>query len=204
MEFYKIKELKGTERDVLALYKYYTEKGKNKCCSMTNDQIADELNISTRYLREIKKHLKDLGYIRTDGGIKVTYLGVKGGATVPGGEELQLLKGGTTAPKRRSYSSTKEELQLPHKKEKKEKKEEKKGMTNLDLLLGRLPKEYLTPERIEYIKNNFMDRLNDINFNESGILDTWVTGIKVELNKRFPMEYIEKKKEVKSNTIDLL
>ena len=77
-------------------------------------------------------------------------------------------------------------------------------MTNLDLLLGRLPKEYLTPERIDYIKNNFMDRLNDINFNESGILDTWVTGIKVELNKRFPMKYLIKKQEPKSNTIDLL
>ena len=203
-EFYKIKELKGIERDVLALYKYYTVKGKNKCCSLTNEQIADDLNISKRHLRDIKKHLKELGYIRTDGGIKVTYLGVKGGATAPGGEELQLHKGGTTAPQRGSYSSQKEELQLLHKKEKKEKKEEKKGMTNFDRLVEPLPEDYKTQEKIDYIKNKYEDRINSIDSIDSAI-ESWVINIKIELNKVFPMEYkIPMKKEEVSDTIDLL
>ena len=82
-EFYKDQNLKGMERDVLALYKYYTENGKYKCCSLNNTQIAEFFNVSTRYLRTVKKHLKELGYISTDGGIKVTYLGIKVGTTAP-------------------------------------------------------------------------------------------------------------------------
>lgn len=77
-------------------------------------------------------------------------------------------------------------------------------MTNFDLLISKLPSEYRTPERIDYIKNNFLDRLNDVDLTEGGILDSWVTGMKVELNKRFPVEYIIEKKEPVSNTIDVL
>ena len=204
-EFYKIKELKGIERDVLALYKYYTVKGKNKCCSLTNEQIADDLNISTRYLKEIKKHLKELGYIRTDGGIKVTYLGVKGGEpqrtggvnySSPGGEPQLTLKGTTAHPKG--------EPQLTHKEEKKEKEERKKGMTNFDRLVELLPEDYKTQERIDYIKNKYEDRINSIDSIDSAI-DSWVINIKIELNKVFPMEYkIPMKKEEVSDTIDLL
>lgn len=74
-EFYKDKNLKGLERDILALYKYYTETENNRCCSMNSVQIAEYFNVSSRYIKSVKKHLKDLGYIRTDGGIKVYYVG---------------------------------------------------------------------------------------------------------------------------------
>lgn len=220
-EFYKIKELNGIERDVLAIYKYYTENGNNKCCSLNNTQIAEFLNVSTRYLRMVKTHLKKLGYIRTDGGIKVTYLGVQVGSTVPTLQEevgstvptINDEQVGSTVPTDRKYSSyqvgstvpIKQEVQFLHKKEKKEiKKEEKRDMTNFDLLLTRLPENYLTQERIDYMKEHYMDKINDVDMSDGGF-ESWITGIKIELNKIFPQEYkIEKKETVKVNdTIDL-
>ena len=97
MEFYKNTELKGLERDVLALYKYYTENGNNKCCSLNSVQIAEMFNVSSRYIKSVRQHLKELGYIRTDGGIKVIYVGIKG--------EVQLPSKGTTAPPKGNCSS---------------------------------------------------------------------------------------------------
>lgn len=218
-EFYKNKELNGMERDVLALYKYYTENGNNKCCSLNNTQIAEFLNVSTRYLRMVKKHLKDLGYIRTDGGIKVIYLGVQVGSTVPTIQDIQVgstvPQVGSTVPTDRKYSSyqvgstvpIKQEVQFLHKKEKKEKKEikkeEKKEMTNFDLLLTRLPENYLTQERIDYMKEHYMNKINDVDMSDGGF-ESWITGIKIELNKIFPQEYkIEKKEEPKIDYIDI-
>lgn len=74
-EILKMNDLGGTEKIVLGFYRYYTVEGRYKCCCMTNSQIAEYLNISIYNLRKIKAHLKQLGYIRTDGGIKVTYTG---------------------------------------------------------------------------------------------------------------------------------
>lgn len=224
-EFYKDKNLKGMERDVLALYKYYTENGKYKCCSLNNTQIADILNVSTRYLRMVKKHLCDLGYIKTDGGIKVTYIGLQVGSTVP----TQIIKVGSTVPQvgstvptNRKHSSyqigstvpIKQEAQFLHKEEKKEKenkKEEKRGMTNFDILIDKLPSEYNTQEKIDYIKDYITknellnNKLNDIDLNDGGISKSWVDGIKTILDKRYPpKDYHIKKEEVKSNTIDIL
>lgn len=188
-EFYKDTELKGLERDVLALYKYYTENGNNKCCSLNSVQIAEYFNVSSRYIKSIRKHLKELGYIRTDGGIKVIYVGVKG--------EVQLPQKGTTVPPGVSHSSPqkgttvppKGEPQFPHKKEKKDtkeiKKEEKRDMTNLDLLLDRLPEEYKTPEIIEFINTNYLDKINQADLSDGSILDTYVVRLKSELLKRF-------------------
>lgn len=75
-EFYKTKELNSSERCVLAIYRHYTIEDEQHYCSVTNSQIADYLNISVVYVKKIKKHLKELGYIKTD-GTKVIYLGVK-------------------------------------------------------------------------------------------------------------------------------
>ena len=214
-EFYKIKELKGLERDVLALYKYYTEKGNNKCCCLNAVQIAEYFNVSSRYIKNVKKHLKELGFIRTDGGIKVTYIGVKGGTTVPPKGEPQFTPKGTTvhpgvnhsSPQKGTTVHPKGEPQFTHKEEKKEKeeikKEEKRKMTNFDLLISELPDDYKTQERIDYIRNNFLDKINQADLNEGGTLDSWVIGIKVELNKAFPVEYIIEKKEPVSDTVDL-
>ena len=216
-EILKVKDLNITEKVVLAIYKYYTEQGKYKYCSLSKPQIADELGISVDYVKDIKKHLKELGYIKTDGGIRVIYVGVQGGNIVPTDD----VQGGDRTPSGGGYNTqegviehpvvgditpTKWGIEHPHKKEKKEKenKKEKKGMTNFDLLLTRLPENYLTQERIDYMKEHYMDKINDVDMSDGGF-ESWITGIKIELNKIFPQEYkIEKKETVKVNdTIDL-
>lgn len=214
-EFYKDKNLNGLERDVLALYKYYTENGKNKCCSLNSVQIAEVFNVSSRYIKRVRKHLSDLGYIRTDGGIKVTYIGLQVGSTVPTQGEPEFTPKGTTVHPRVNHSSPqkgttvplKGEPQFTHKEEKKEKEEEKRkkeGMkTNFDRLVELLPEDYRTQEKIDYIKGKYEDRINSIDSIDSAI-DSWVINIKIELNKVFPMEYkIPMKKEEVSDTIDV-
>ena len=186
-EILKLKDINITEKVVLSIYKYYTEQGKYKCCSLSKPQIADELGISVDYVKDIKKHLKELGYIRTDGGIRVIYLGIQGGDITP----------------------SEWGIYPPHKKEKENKKEikkeEKRIMTNFEMLIHRLPDYYLTEERMNYLKENYKDKINNADMSD-GMFDCWLINIKNELNRVYPMEYkVEKvnKKEV-SDTIDLL
>lgn len=217
-EILKLKDLNITEKVVLSIYKYYTEKGKYKCCSLSKPQIADELGISVDYVKDIKKHLKELGYIRTDGGIRVIYLGIKGGDITPSDET----QGGDITPTGGGYNTqgggynthqvgdiTPSEWGIypPHKKEKKDKKEikkeEKRIMTNFDMLINRLPDYYLTEERMNYLKENYKDKINNADMSD-GMFDFWLINIKNELNRVYPIEYkVEKKKPI-SNTIDVL
>ena len=207
-EFYKDTELKGLERDVLALYKYYTENGTSKCCCLNSVQIAEYFNVSSRYIKSVRQHLKELGYIRTDGGIKVIYVGLKGEVQLPPKGATAPPKGNCSSPQKGSTAPPKGEPQLPHKKEKKDKKEikkeEKRDMTNFEMLIGRLPDYYLTEERMDYLKKNFMDKINNSDMS-CGMFDCWLINIKNELNRVFPIEYkvekVDKKEE--DNTIDL-
>ena len=100
-EILKLKDINITEKVVLSIYKYYTEQGKYKCCSLSKPQIADELGISVDYVKDIKKHLKELGYIRTDGGIRVIYLGIQGGDITPSDE----IQGGDITPTSGGYNT---------------------------------------------------------------------------------------------------
>ena len=221
-EILKLKDINITEKVVLSIYKYYTEQGKYKCCSLSKPQIADELGISVDYVKDIKKHLKELGYIRTDGGIRVIYLGVQGGDITPNDE----IQGGDITPTSGGYNTqgggyntqgggynthqvgditpTRWGIEHPHKKEKENKKEikkEKKVMTNFDLLLDKLPSGYKTPERIDYIKDKYEERINNTDIVD---IESWFINIRNELNTIYPIEYkVEKKKPI-SNTIDVL
>ena len=198
-EILKLKDINITEKVVLSIYKYYTEQGKYKCCSLSKPQIADELGISVDYVKDIKKHLKELGYIRTDGGIRVIYLGIQGGDITP-------TSGGYNTHQVGDITPSEWGIYPPHKKEKKDKKEikkEKKVMTNFDLLLDKLPSDYKTPERIDYIKDKYEERINNTDLID-GTIDSWVTNIKIELNRVYPLEYKVEKKKTISNTIDVL
>ena len=201
-EILKLKDINITEKVVLSIYKYYTEQGKYKCCSLSKPQIADELGISVDYVKDIKKHLKELGYIRTDGGIRVIYLGIQGGDITPTGGGYNTHQVGDITPSEWG-------IYPPHKKEKKDKKEikkeEKRIMTNFEMLIHRLPDYYLTEERMNYLQENYKDKINNADMSD-GMFDCWLINIKNELNRVYPMEYkVEKvnKKEV-SDTIDLL
>ena len=202
-EFLENNELNHTEMIVLSIYKYYTENGKYKCCSLTCSQIADKLNVSIWYLNKIKKHLKELGYISTDGGIKVTYLGITDCTIVQSGSVPEY-RG--SVPEYREDCTIVQSESVPeynHNKEKEEKKEIKKdGITNFDLLLGKLSKDYLTPEKIEYMKEHFMNRINEVDI-EDGVIDSWITNIKNELNKQYPIEFVIEKKEPVSKAFDI-
>ena len=77
-EILELEELGNTECMVLAVYWYYTVEGSLHCCTLTNKDVCKKARIKEeRGLRKIKKHLKDLGLIRTDGGTKVYYIGDK-------------------------------------------------------------------------------------------------------------------------------
>lgn len=208
-EILKLKDLNITEKVVLSIYKYYTEQGKYKCCSLSKPQIADELGISVDYVKDIKKHLKELGYIKTDGGIRVIYLGIQGGDITPTGGGYNTQGGGYNTHQVGDITPSEWGIYHPHKKEKENKKEikkeEKRIMTNFEMLIHRLPDYYLTEERMNYLKENYKDKINNADMSD-GMFDCWLINIKNELNRVYPMEYkVEKvnKKEV-SDTIDLL
>ena len=208
-EILKLKDINITEKVVLSIYKYYTEQGKYKCCSLSKPQIADELGISVDYVKDIKKHLKELGYIRTDGGIRVIYLGIQGGDITPTGGGYNTQGGGYNTHQVGDITPSEWGIYHPHKKEKENKKEikkeEKRIMTNFEMLIHRLPDYYLTEERMNYLKENYKDKINNADMSD-GMFDCWLINIKNELNRVYPMEYkVEKvnKKEV-SDTIDLL
>ena len=74
-EFFKIKELNITDCAVLSVYKYFTEEGYYHCCTLTNEQICDMLDICLNTLADAKRKLTKLGFIERK-GIKVRYLGV--------------------------------------------------------------------------------------------------------------------------------
>lgn len=76
-------------------------------------------------------------------------------------------------------------------------------MTNFERLVGMLSKEYVTPERIEYIEEKYKDRINDIDMTD-GVIDGWLINIKNELNRVYPLEFHIEKKEEKSDTIDVI
>lgn len=206
-EILKLKDINITEKVVLSIYKYYTEQGKYKCCSLSKPQIADELGISVDYVKDIKKHLKELGYIKTDGGIRVIYLGIQGGDITPTSGGYNTQGGGYNTHQVGDITPSEWGIYPPHKKEKKDKKEikkeEKRVMTNFELLIHRLPDYYLTEERMNYLKENYKDKINNADMSD-GMFDCWLINIKNELNRVYPIEYkVEKKKPI-SNTIDVL
>ena len=68
--FLENKELSCTECFVLALYRHYTLKTDQHCCTLSNKEVCNKVRLKdVRNLRRIKKHLKELGYIKTDGMI---------------------------------------------------------------------------------------------------------------------------------------
>lgn len=77
-EILEIEELGDKECWVLAVYWYYTVEGDLHCCKLPNKEVCKKVRLKdVRRLGRIKQHLKDLGLIKTDGGITVTYIGNK-------------------------------------------------------------------------------------------------------------------------------
>lgn len=207
-------DLNITECAVLSIYKYFTEKGDRHCCTLLNEDICRKVKINERKLQRIKKHLKELGYIRTDGGIRVYYLSSRGDTSVTPGV-TKLATGVTPASPPGDKTDTpgvtklvvRGDTSVAHNKEEKRKKEikkEEKGMrTNFEWLVELLPEDYKTQEKIDYIKKKYEVIINNLEV-DSASMDLWVVRLKTELNKEYPMEYKTPiKKEEVSDTIDL-
>ena len=67
----KDSNLSGNEKLLYSIYYYYTTNGKLGCCKIINEELANMINVTVRQLQRYKKHLIDLKYIKTNGGIVV-------------------------------------------------------------------------------------------------------------------------------------
>lgn len=86
IEILRDNRLDLTEKVILAIYKYYTIEGDGHCCFLTNDKIAEIIGESKRTVQRVKKNLKELNLIDSDGGIRAWYTG--GDKLTQGGDKL--------------------------------------------------------------------------------------------------------------------
>ena len=220
--------LTHTEIMVLSFYKYFTEKGKMKCCKQPNESIYTKLHISEKTFKKVKKHLKELGYIRTDGGIRVYYLGVENKITESDTEE-QITE---------EVDETVDEVEEPTEtdiepvEEKVEEKVNKTEITeneevdeidnktnnkidnkkdivmeksNIERIIDTLGDFYKTPEKLKYFydkQQEWVDKINQADYKELTV-STYASQIKLVINTEFGYPEVaaipnQNKKEVKS------
>ena len=211
------KALNSSEKIVLSIYKYFTKNGRYKCCSMTNEEVSQELEISIVQLKRIKKHLKELGLIKTS-GIKVYYNEgyqddtTRGINMIPPQYQDDTSKGIKMIP----HNNNEESIDPPYKgsidsNNNKENEssvglieetnldslsnEENKPKTNWDLVLDNLTDYYKTTEKIEYLKttsNGIIDKINSIPREEFNAYNT-CNVIRDKLIEKFNVEPYEAK-----------
>lgn len=70
-----LKDLNLTEKIIYSIYYFYTFNGDGSC-HLTNETLATTLDITLVTFKKAKKRLKDKGYIKTNGGIKVIATGI--------------------------------------------------------------------------------------------------------------------------------
>ena len=220
-EFFEL-NLTHTEIMVLSFYKYFTEKGKMKCCKQPNESIYTKLHISEKTFKKVKKHLKELGYIRTDGGIRVYYLGV--------GNDVKETEITETKPVNETVEEVDEVDESVEEKVEKEivkqesteneevdetdnkidnKTDNKTDIvmekSNVERIIDTLGDFYKTPDKLKYFydkKQEWVDKINQADYKEL-VVSTCASQIKDVINKKFGYPEVEaipnqKKKEVKS------
>ena len=220
-EFFEL-NLTHTEIMVLSFYKYYTEKGKMKCCKQPNESIYTKLHISEKTFKKVKKHLKELGYIRTDGGIRVYYLGVGNDVketeiteTKPVNEtveevdevdesveekvEKEIVKQESTENEEVDETDDKTNNKIDNKKDIVMEK------SNVERIIDTLGDFYKTPEKLKYFydkQQEWVDKINQADYKELSI-STYASQIKLVINTEFGYPEVAaipntNKKEVKS------
>ena len=223
-EFFEL-NLTHTEIMVLSFYKYFTEKGKMKCCKQPNESIYTKLHISEKTFKKVKKHLKELGYIRTDGGIRVYYLGVENKITESDTEEqiteevVEPVIDEVEEPTETDIESVEEKVEEQVKKTEITENEEvdetdnkidnKKDIvmekSNVERIIDTLGDFYKTPEKLKYFydkEQEWVDKINQADYTELSI-STYASQIKLVINTEFGYPEVaaipnQKKKEVKS------
>lgn len=224
-DFFKIKEINNSERIVLSLYKYFTEKGKYKCCSMSNLEIGEVLGMSRRNIIEIKNHLKELGLITTTNGKTVFYVGKRSEEEFTSGGEVQFTQGeaefttggeeeftqgeaGFTTEGEEEFTPKVKCASLINVKKKKEeiKKEYKEEFkNNFERIMEKLPPYYKTEDKIAYLNNNYATWIEKVNKNEEIDTNGCVSQIKNVINHIFGTEEskidVVKKKRLESMSL---
>lgn len=85
-EILGLKDLNLTEKIIYSIYYFYTFNGDGSC-HLTNETLATTLDITLVTFKKAKKRLKDKGYIKTNGGIKVEATGINF-IPITGGKEI--------------------------------------------------------------------------------------------------------------------
>lgn len=204
-EILELSNISHTEMILLSIYKYYTEEGKLGCCTMTNESINEQfLHVNEKTFKKCKKHLKDLGYISTDGGIRVKYIGVsdntKKSKNTKNGKKTvtkennddKHVKESTTCEEETDYEgqdSNCEEVQGDDNRE--------KTNSNFDKVIENLHPTYKSKEHIKFLEDKYKDMLNNIDDDDFNV-EFYTKQATTVLNNQFHIYYnavVETKKD---------
>ena len=223
-EIKTLKTINLAEKVLLSIYWYYTN-GKLKCCKKTNEDIYNELMVSKNTFHRMKTHLKELGYIRTDGGIRVYYLGVGNDVKETEITENEEVEEQVNEPVDEVDESVEEKVEKEIVKQESTENEKvieevdktnnkidnkkdivmEKSKSNVERIIETLGDFYKTPEKLKYFydkQQEWVDKINQADYKELSI-STYASQIKLVINTEFGYPEVaaipnQNKKEVKS------
>ena len=200
LEFGKLK-LTQIEEKLLATYRYYTIKGDYHHCTLTNKKLAEMLYVNERSIKRAKKKLKELGYIKTNGGIRVWYVGIGVEETETVDEVDEQVEEKVEEKVEEQVNKTeiteneeviKEDIVKPVKPDivKQVKTDivmEKENKSNFDKLVEQLPDDFKHEEMVKYLmseKSKDIEYINSVDFSK---LNTkmYITQFKTIISNNF-------------------
>lgn len=221
LEFGKLK-LTQIEEKLLATYRYYTIKGDYHHCALTNKKLAEMLYVNERSIKRAKKHLKNLGYIKTNGGIRVWYVGIGVEETETVDEEVDEVDEVDEQVEEKVEEQVEETVEEKVKKteiteneqveETDNKIDNKKDIvmekSNVERIIDTFGDFYKTPDKLKYFydkKQEWVDKINQADYKELAV-STCASQIKDVINDKFGYPEVEAipntKKEVKSEEFE--
>lgn len=178
LEFGKLK-LTQIEEKLLATYRYYTLKGDYHHCALTNKKLAEMLYVNERSIKRAKKKLKDLGYIKTNGGTRVWYVGIDIEETETVDEEVDEVEEKVEEQVKKTEITENEEVieedivkQDIVKQVETDIVMEQDNKTNFDKLVEQLPDEFKHEEMVKYLMSEKSDKIEYINSVDFSKLNT--------------------------------
>lgn len=199
LEFGKLK-LTQIEEKLLATYRYYTIKGDYHHCALTNKKLAEMLYVNERSIKRAKKKLKDLGYIKTNGGIRVWYVGIGVEETETVDEEVDEVDEVDEQVEEKVDEQVEEQVKKTEITENEKVIEEdivkqvetdivmeKENKSNFDKLVEQLPDEFKHEEMVKYLMSEKSEKIEYINSVDFSKLNTemYLTQFKTIINEKF-------------------
>ena len=204
LDFGKLK-LTQIEEKLLATYRYYTIKGDYHHCALTNKKLAEMLYVNERSIKRAKKKLKDLGYIKTNGGTRVWYVGIdiEETETVDEVDEVEQVEEKVDEVeqveekvdeqvKKTEITENEEVDEIDNKTNNKidNKKDivmEKENKSNFDKLVELLPDDFKHEEMISYLRSEKSKDIEYINSVDFSKLNTkmYITQLKTIISNNF-------------------